>query len=157
MVGPYSCAYRSDAQNLVDSFESKIKLIDYEVLVPQCDPINFMRDHLKLGYAYRHILDIKDFWAGCLNEYQSLENFWSRLTIDEVELYDSIDVSDLADYGSFMHPSSYKKIKDTPIMSTLPIGLFIYNMEVLMHEIINRQVGRVDSSKKEENGEHWLY
>lgn len=31
VVGPYSCASRSDAQNLVKAFENIIKLIDYEV------------------------------------------------------------------------------------------------------------------------------
>lgn len=61
VAGRYSCASRSNAQNMVKSFESKIKLVDYEVLRPQYDPINFVRDHLKFGYAYRHILDIEDY------------------------------------------------------------------------------------------------
>ena len=34
VVGPYSCASRSDAHNLVKRFERKIKLLDYEVLRP---------------------------------------------------------------------------------------------------------------------------
>lgn len=101
VVGPYSCAYRSNAWNLVKNFEIKIKLIDYEVLRPQYDPVNLARDHLKLGYAYRNFLDIEDFWAGCLNEYRTREKFWSYLTIDEIKLYnDSIDVFDLVDDGS---------------------------------------------------------
>ena len=70
VVGSYSCASRSDAQNLVKIFESKIKLTNYDVLRPQYNLINFVRDHLKLGYNDRHVPDFKDFWVGCLNEYQ---------------------------------------------------------------------------------------
>ena len=51
VVGPYSCASRSNAQNLVNILDSKIKLVEYEILMPQYDPINFLRDHFKLGYA----------------------------------------------------------------------------------------------------------
>ncbi len=58
---PYSYASRFDAQNLVKSFESKIKLTDYEILRPQYDPINFVRDQLKLGYDHRHVPDIEYF------------------------------------------------------------------------------------------------
>ena len=69
VVGPYSYVSRSDAQNLVKSFENEIKLVDYKVLRPEYDPINFVRDYFKLGYAYRHVLDIEDLWSRCLNEY----------------------------------------------------------------------------------------
>lgn len=105
VVGSYTCASGSDAHNLVKSFESKIKLIDYEVLRPQYDPTKFVIDHLKFGYTYKHIPNIEYFWARCLNEYQTWDNFWSWLTIKEIELYnDSIDVSNLVDDGSYMHP-----------------------------------------------------
>lgn len=52
---PYSCASRSDAHNLVKSFEGKIKFLDYEIIRPKYDLVNFVRDHLKLGYGYRHV------------------------------------------------------------------------------------------------------
>ena len=71
VVGLYSCASKSDAQNLVKSFERKIKLLDYEVLRPQYDLVNFVRDHLKLGYAYKHVLDIEGFQSGSLNKYHT--------------------------------------------------------------------------------------
>lgn len=61
VVGPYSHASRSNAKNLVKIFEKKIKLVDYEVLRPQYDPVNFVRDHLKLGYAYRYVPNIEDY------------------------------------------------------------------------------------------------
>lgn len=54
VVGSYSCASRSNAWNLVKKIEGKIKILDYEVFGPQYDSINFVKDHLKLGYAYRH-------------------------------------------------------------------------------------------------------
>ena len=115
------------------SFESKIKLLDYEVLRPQYDLVNFVRNHLKLGYAYKYLPDIKDFWFGCFNEYHTQERFWSWLTIDEIKLYDNlVDFFDLADDGSYMHPTSSEKIKGTPILSTLPIDLMIETLEVLM-------------------------
>ena len=81
VVGQYSCSSRLDAHNLVKSFERNIKLLYYEVLRPQYDPINFVRDNLKLGYTYRLVLDIEDFWSRCLNKYQNWERFWSLLTL----------------------------------------------------------------------------
>ena len=75
VAGSYSCASRSDARNLVKAFESRIKLIDYEVIRPQYDPVSFVKDHLKLGYAYRHVPAIEDYWAGCHNEYQTKERY----------------------------------------------------------------------------------
>lgn len=117
MVGSYSCASRSDIRNLVKAFESRIKLIDYEVIRPQYDPLSFVKDHLKLGYAYGHVLDIEDYWARCHNEYQTRERYQSRLTVKEINLYnDIVDVSDLTDDGSFMRPSTYDQIKETPIV-----------------------------------------
>lgn len=139
VAGPYSCASRSHARNLAKSFDSKIKLIDYEVIRPQYDQVNFVRDHLKLGYTHRHVPNIEDYWAGCYNEYQTRERYWSRLTINEIKLYnDIVDVYDLADDGSYMHPSSYEQVKKTPIVSTLPKGPIVDTMEVLMRGIIKR-------------------
>ncbi len=125
---------------MVKIFDGKIKLLDYEVLGPQYDPVNLFRDHLKLGYAYRHVLDIANFWPRCLNEYQTQERFWSRLTIDEIKLYKKkFDVSDLADDGAYMHPTSYDNIKNTPIISTPLVDPVINTMEVLMLGIIKRR------------------
>ena len=119
MVGPYSCSSRLDAWNLVKKFERKIKLLDYEVLWLQYDLVNFVRDHLKLGYAYRHVLNIEDFWFGFLHKYQTQERFWSWITIDEIKLFNNfVDVFDLADDGAYMHPTSYKKIKGALTLST---------------------------------------
>lgn len=133
VVGLYLCASRSDAQNLVKRFESKIKLLDYEVLKPQYDLVNFVWDHLKLGYAYKNVPNIEDFWSRCLDEYRTRKRFWSWLTIEEIKLYnDFVDVSDLADDGAYMHPTSYEKIKGTPILSTPPTNPIIYIIEVLM-------------------------
>ena len=61
VVGPYSFSSRLDAQNLVKSFENNIKLLYYEIHRPLYDLVNFVRDNLKLGYAYKDVLDIEDF------------------------------------------------------------------------------------------------
>ena len=85
VVGPYSCASRSNAHNLVKIFEGKIKFLDYEVLRPQYDIVDFVKDHLRLGYSYRHVLDNEYFWSRCLNEYQTQERFMLWLTINEIK------------------------------------------------------------------------
>lgn len=139
VVGPYSCAFRSDAQNLVKIFESKIKLIYYEVISPQYDPVNFVEDHLKLGYTHRHVPDIEDYWTRCYEEYRTRKRYWSRLTINEIKLYnDIVDVSNLTDDGSYMHPSTYEKVKKTRILSTLSEGPIVDTVEFLMRGIIKR-------------------
>jgi hypothetical protein len=139
VVGPYSCASRSNTQNLVKIFEGKIKLLNYEVYRPQYDLMGFVRDHLKLRHSYRHVLDIEDYWSECLNEYQTREKLWSRLTLDEIKMYNNnIDVSDLADDGLYMHPSAYDQIKVLPISSSPPIGPVIDSLELLMRSIIKR-------------------
>lgn len=60
-----------------------------------------------------------------------------RLTINEIKLYKYyVDVFDLADDGAYMHPTSYEKIKNTPILSTPPIEPGMDTMEALMRGII---------------------
>ena len=71
VVGPYSYASKLDAQNLVKIFEGKIKLLNYELLRPQYYLVNFVRVYLELGYAYRHVPKIEDFWSGCLRKYHT--------------------------------------------------------------------------------------
>lgn len=87
VVGPYYCASRSNSHNLVKAFDNIVKLIDYEVIRPQYGPINFVKDHLKLGYSHRHVPDTEDYWVGCYDEYQTREMYWSRLTLDDINFY----------------------------------------------------------------------
>ena len=75
VVGSYSCASKLDAQNLVKRFERKINLLDCEVLKTQYDLANFVKDHLKLGYIYKHVLEIENFCFGCLDKFQTRERF----------------------------------------------------------------------------------
>ena len=49
-----------------------------------------------------------------------------------------MDVFDVANDGAYMHPTSYEKIKGTPILSTPSTDLVIDTMEVLMRGIIKR-------------------
>ena len=51
VVGPSSCASKSNASNIVKRFKKNIKLVDYEVLKPQYDLVKFLKGYLKLGYA----------------------------------------------------------------------------------------------------------
>ena len=44
-------------------------MIDYEAITPQYDPVNFVKDHLKLGYAHKHVSDVEDYWTGCYDGY----------------------------------------------------------------------------------------
>ena len=56
-----------------------------------------------------------------------------------MKLYnDFVDVCDLAYAGAYMHPTSYKKIKDTLVLSTPNIDPINDTMEVLMQGIIKR-------------------
>lgn len=49
---------RLDAKNLTKAFERKYKLKDYQVIRPQLDPVDYVKDNLQLGSSYKHVLTI---------------------------------------------------------------------------------------------------
>ena len=66
------------------------------------------------------------------------ELYQSTIEKNKVVNHDIVDVLDLANDASYMHPSSYEQVKKTPIVSTLPKGPIVDTMEVLMCGIIKR-------------------
>ena len=94
---------------ILSKYLREILSCDYEVIRPQYNPVNFVKDHLKPRYAHRHAPNIEYYWARCYDEYQTMESYWLRITINGMKSYnDFVDVFDLANDGSYMHPSTYE-------------------------------------------------
>ena len=69
-VGAFSCESRSDAKNLLKSFELRYSLGSYEELRPMFDPNGYAHDVLQIGSVVKHHTTIEDYWADCKDEYE---------------------------------------------------------------------------------------
>ena len=63
---------------------------------------------------------LEDYWVDCADEFESREKFYSRLTVQQIKLYNvDIDVDGVKDDGLHMQTFTYlKRSKGTPIDST---------------------------------------
>ena len=97
-VGAFSCESRSDAKNMLKTFETRYSLEMYEVVRPMFDPRGYAKDVLQIRGTIRHITIVKDYWAECRNEFESHDRAHARLTVVQVKTYGiDLDVEGLED------------------------------------------------------------
>lgn len=113
---------------------------EYEVIRPQFDLVNYVKNNLQHGSSYKHVPDIEDYWADYYTKVQTREKLWSRIFVEKIKLYKvNINMENIEDDGSNFRSSTYEKeIKDTPIVFNPLEGPTIDKMEILMDNIIKR-------------------